>query len=105
MNDRTEELLERLFKEARAGKPDTEAQEFGFETRLMAALQERRAAAAPWYALAWPLVWRMLPTFAVIAIVLAVCSMSLSKPDSNDLFAALNVGQDELVASSYLTGE
>ena len=101
MNDRTEELLERLFKEARTNKPDTENQEFGFETRLMATLQERRALAAPWYAFAW----RMLPTFAVIAIVLAVCSMSLSKPDSNDLFAALNVGQDELVASSYLTGE
>ena len=101
MNDKTEELLERLFKEGRANKPDTEAQEFAFETRLMAVLQERRAAAAPWYAL----VWRMLPTFAVIAIVLAVCSMSLSKPDSNDLIAALNVGQDEVVASSYLTGE
>ena len=105
MNDRTEELLERLFKEARASRPDTETQEYGFESRLMAVLQERRATAAPWYALAWPLIWRMLPTFTAIAIVLAVCSMVLSKPDSNDLFASLNVGQDELVASSYLTGE
>jgi hypothetical protein len=47
----------------------------------------------------------MLPTFTVIAITLAICSMVLSKPDSRDLFASLNVGQDELIASSYLNGE
>ena len=101
MNDKTEELLERLFSEARANKPETENQEYGFETRLMAVLQERRAVAAPWYALAW----RMLPTFTVIAITLAVCSVILLKPDSRDLFASLNVGQEELIASSYLNGE
>lgn len=101
MNDRTEELLERLFKEARASKPDTENQEFGFETRLMATLQERRAKTAPWYTLAW----RMLPAFTAIAVALVVWSLTLSATNSSDLFASLDAGQDELLASSYLTGE
>jgi hypothetical protein len=61
--------LDALFARARAAKADTAAAEYGFETRLMARLRDRR----PWgpMPLLGSLSWRLMPVFAVIVLVLA----------------------------------
>jgi hypothetical protein len=101
MNTDSDERLDRLFAAARAGRPDTSVQEANFETRLMARIRERREAMMPWYAL----VWRMIPAFAVIATIIAVCTVSFTPTGSQDLFAAITYGQDDSMARSFPTGE
>ncbi len=96
-----DERLDSFFAEARAGRPDTSAREMNFETRVMASIRERRAAAVSWYAL----IWRMVPAFAVIAAIAVVCSMTFNPAPSSDLFAAITTGQDEYMTKSLLTGE
>ncbi|HEX9080084.1 MAG TPA: hypothetical protein VF795_10875 [Desulfuromonadaceae bacterium] len=96
-----EEKLDRLFADARSRRPDTSARELNFETRLMARIRERREAVTPWYTL----VWRMIPAFAVVATVIAVCTASFQPAGSYDLFAAITNGHEEYLAQSFLTGE
>lgn len=60
--------LDKLLQAARQAKPDTSRLEFGFETRLLARLRAERAAAAPWYALAW----RLAPVFAAVVLAWGV---------------------------------
>jgi hypothetical protein len=64
--------LDKLFKSARAAKPDTARAEYGFETRLMARLRNERANEQPWYAFAW----RLVPIFAAVVVLLGVWSRS-----------------------------
>ncbi|MGD0586769.1 MAG: hypothetical protein ABSA86_13535 [Oryzomonas sp.] len=101
MNDNGDERLDRLFAAARNARVDTSALEEHFETRLMARLRERRAQGIPWYAL----MWRMVPVFAVLVILIAVYSTSYKPPSSGDLFAAISSGQEEYLAQNVLTGE
>jgi hypothetical protein len=66
----SEDDLDALFARARLAKRDTSAAEYGFETRLMAGLRERRQAGS--MPIFGALSWRLMPVFAVIVIVLAV---------------------------------
>lgn len=101
MRDNGDERLDRLFAAARDARMDTSALEEHFETRLMARLQERRRAGIPWYAL----LWRMVPVFAVLVVLIAVYSSSYKPASSGDLFAAISSGQEEYVAQNVLAGE
>jgi len=101
MRDDAEDRLERLFAAARSEPNDTEAVEEFFEGRLMARLRERREVRRPWYELAW----RCVPAFAVITVILAVCSITIGQSVPTDLFAAISNGQEEYLAKSYLAGE
>jgi len=47
----------------------------------------------------------MIPAFAVVATIIAVCTASFKPADSQDLFAAITSGQDDYMARSFLTGE
>jgi hypothetical protein len=101
MNDYGDERLDRLFAAARNARVETSALEEHFETRLMARLRERRREGIPWYAL----MWRMVPVFAVLVILIAVYSTSFNPPSTGDLFAAISSGQEEYLAQNVLTGE
>lgn len=101
MDDNKDDRLERLFAAARSERPDTGEVEAHFETRLMARIGERRLRGAPWHMLTW----RMIPAFAVIAAITAVCSLTFNPAGSGDLFAAITTGQDEYLINSYLTGD
>jgi len=101
MNGTSDERLDRLFAAVRNARIDTSALEEHFETRLMARLRERRREGIPWYAL----IWRMVPMFAVLVVVIAVYSASYKPLLSDDLFAAISSGQEEYVAQNVLTGE
>jgi hypothetical protein len=101
MNDNGDERLDRLFAAERSARVDTSVLEEHFETRLMARLRERRREGIPWYAL----MWRMVPVFAVMVILIAVYNTSYKPPSSGDLFAAISSGQEEYLAQNVLTGE
>lgn len=101
MNNNADERLDRLFAAARDVRVDTSALEEHFETRLMARLRERRAEGIPWYAL----MWRMVPAFAVLVVLIAVYSASYGPPTSGDLFASISSNQEEYVPGNVLTGE
>lgn len=101
MSDNGEERLDRLFAAARNARMETSVLEEHFETRLMARLRERRREGIPWYAL----MWRMVPVFTVLVVLIAVYSISYKPLSSGDLFAAISSGQEEYLAQNVLTGE
>lgn len=68
--------LDALFAAARAQRPDTSRAQFGFETRLMARLCQRRQ---PDTLSLWTLVtWRMVPFFATGVAALAIWNSDLA---------------------------
>ena len=101
MSDNGDERLERFFAASRNARMDTSALEEHFETRLMARLRERRKEGIPWYAL----MWRMVPVFTVLVVLIAVYSISYKPLSPGDLFAAISSGQEEYLAQNVLTGE
>lgn len=101
MRDDRDKKLDALFAMARREQPDTSALESHFETRLMARLTERKTGSIPWQ----QMIWRMVPAFAVIALLILVCSFTLNPARSSDLFAAITEGQEEQMARNYLLGE
>jgi hypothetical protein len=100
MHDKSEMKLERLLTVAREERVDTGTAEEFFETRLMAKIRELRET-PPWYAL----VWRMIPLFALLAVVIAVGTLSFNPSRRSDMFAALTGNQEIVLAGCYLAGE
>jgi len=85
--------LDALFATAREHRPDTSRAEYGFETRLLARLRERRQPDA---VSLWSVVtWRMAPFFAVCVVALALWQAEVSS-ESND--AAVAAGLNNPVA-------
>lgn len=101
MTSRLDERLARLFEAARAEEIDTSAEEEHFETRLLARIREMRGAPPPWYALAW----RMVPAFAMVAMLITIGAYLYAPPAQNDLFASITDEQEDSAESSFLTGE
>jgi len=89
MND---DQLNQLFQAARASRPDTSRAEYGFETRLLAALRENREQPTPWAVL----VWRLMPVFAAIVVVTGVWSYSVQSQTGTE--AALGTGGEAALA-------
>jgi hypothetical protein len=95
MND---EQLNQLFQAARGSRPDTSRAEYGFETRLLAALRENRGQPTPWAALTW----RLTPVFAAIVVVTGVWSYNVQSQTGAE--AALGAGS-ETVPVGLMGGE
>ena len=102
MRDERDSRLDELFDVARRATPDTAKLEEHFETRFMARLTERRSTAPATWQL---LVWRMIPAFAALAIVLLACSFTMNPARNGDPFVAITSGYDEQMAKNYLLGE
>ena len=94
MND---DQLNQLFQAARGSHPDTSRAEYGFETRLLAALREDRERATPWAAL----VWRLMPVFAAVVVITGAWSYSVQSQTTAE--AALGAG--EQAALGLMGGE
>ncbi len=92
MND---EQLNQLFQAVRGSRPDTSRAEYGFETRLLAALRENREQPTPWAALTW----RLTPVFAAIVVVTGVWSYSVQSQTATE--AALGTGEETAVAGLF----
>jgi hypothetical protein len=89
-----------MFRKARLLKPDTGAVEAHFETRIMAALEEKRREQDLWYA--WT--WRLVPWFAAIVIIIGIGSFTVDPDRSSDLFAVFLSSDDDYQVTSMLSG-
>ena len=92
MND---EQLNQLFQATRGSRPDTSRAEYGFETRLLAALREEREQTTPWAALTW----RLMPVFAAIVVVTGVWSYNVQSQAGAE--AALGTGGETALAGAF----
>ena len=95
MND---EQLNELFRAARTSRPDTSRAEYGFETRLLAAIRELRKQPTPWATVAW----RLMPVFAAIVVVTGAWAYSVQSQMGAE--ATLGTG-DEAVMAGLFGGE
>jgi hypothetical protein len=93
--------LDTLFAVVRKDSVDTSTMEEHFETRLMAKIAELRERPTAWFMS----VWRMIPVFAVLTALIAVCSITFVETRPDDLFATITTGQEDLMARSFLPGE
>lgn len=101
MSDMHDTQLDELFSAARSEQPNTSVQEAHFETRFMARLAERRSSTVPWHLM----VWRMLPVFAVICLIVLTFSVIMNPMMTDDVFAAITSGAEDQMARNYLAGE
>jgi hypothetical protein len=86
MNNSSPNPLDALFALARENRPDTSRAEYGFETRLMARLRERRM---PDPVSIWSVMtWRMAPFFAAGVVALALWQAELAAESSDATTAA-----------------
>lgn len=97
MND---EQLNKLFHDARVGRPDTSRAEYGFETRLTARLRANQEQPAAWYAFTW----KLIPVFAAIVVALGIWTAAEPGSGSNDLQSAITGDHEDATLVSYLTG-
>ena len=100
MDDRGEERLDGLFAMARGARPDTGPVEHGFETRLAARIDSEREERAS--ALAW--IWRLVPVFSMIVLLLGLYAIFSAPPAPADLGTALLDGSEESMLVDFLTG-
>ena len=100
MRDERDELLDELFRRARLSKPDTAHLEEHFETRLMAALAERKSERDVWTAWAW----RLVPLFAVLVLVVGIGNYTIDPAGSGDPFSTFTSGDDDYQITSMIAG-
>lgn len=99
--DKDGDRLERLFTAARKSQPYDARLEYGFETRVMAAIRERRGAQRTFSSWAW----RLIPALTAVVIMLGVWTyISDHRPAFGfSLISGVSSEETQLVAS--LTGE
>lgn len=97
MRDERDERLDAFFAAARRDPVDTSSREEFFETRLMARLAERKNGTAPWRRL----VWRMIPGYALVAVVSAIWTFSSTPAVQEDIFAPLTNIQEKTYAQVF----
>lgn len=100
MNDDKDEKLDRLFTAARGFRPETSHLQEHFETRLMASIQEKRSSLSTWFV--WE--WRLVPAFAVLAIILVIVTLITDFYRSQDILASIVSSQENQIIARYLTG-
>lgn len=100
MRDEKDEILDDLFRKARLMKPYTDSVEEHFETRLLAAMEERGRDQTLWSV--WT--WRLVPWFAVIVIIVGIGNFTIDPDRSSDLSATFSSGDDDYQVTSMLAG-
>ncbi len=78
--------LDALFAAARQQRPDTSRAEYGFETRLMARLRERRQPDP--VSLLSVMSWRLAPFLAMCVVALALWQSNVSSESDDATTAA-----------------
>jgi hypothetical protein len=100
MRDEKDVLLDELFRKTRLMKPDTGSIEEHFETRLKAAMEEKRSDQALWSA--WT--WRLVPWLTIIVLVVGIGSFTINPVHSGDLFATFTNADDDYQITNLLAG-
>jgi hypothetical protein len=100
MKDEKDAVLDELFRKARLMKPDTVSIGEHFETRLLAAMEEKRNDQVLWSA--WT--WRLVPWLTIIVIIVGIGSVTIDPVRSGDLFATFTNSDDDYQITSMLAG-
>lgn len=100
MNRNADKKLDDLFRAARGFLPDTSHREDHFETRLLVRIHEKRSFLSTW--LTWER--RLVPAFAVLAIVLGIMAWITDSYRSPDVLASLINNREHQIITRYLTG-
>ena len=100
MNKQKEHDLEKLFKTAKAMRPDVKELEAGFEFRISACLREekrREPLLSVW-------TWRLAPIMAIPLLILLMINVLLNVQDRRDMFSPIDAYEKSEI-NMYLRGE
>jgi hypothetical protein len=100
-NDRDDDGLERLFAAARKSQLYNANLEYGFETRLMAKINEQRGRQKPFYCWAW----RLMPAFVSLVLILGIWVFAAEYRQLVDLNTIAGINNEETMLVASLTGE
>ena len=99
--DPDDQKLDRLFAAARKTEFYPSKKEFGFETRVMAAIRAKREGQTS--LLMWT--WRLIPVLVSLVIVLGSWIYVTESRSSIDLSAVARIDNEDTVLVAFLTGE
>ena len=100
-SDRDDDRIERLFAAARKSQPYNTHLEYGFETRVMAKIRERRNGQKPFFSWAW----RFMPTLVVVVMMLGAWTYISEQSQLIGLSSIAGINNEETMLVASLTGE
>jgi hypothetical protein len=100
-NDRDDDRIERLFASARKSQPYNANLEYGFETRVMAKIRERRDGQKPFFSWAW----RLIPALVVVVMMLGAWTYISEQRQLIGLSSIAGINNEETMLVASLTGE
>jgi hypothetical protein len=100
-NDRDDDRFKRLFADARKSQPYNANLEYGFETRLMAKINEQRGKQKPFYSWAW----RLMPAFVSAVLILGIWVFLAEYRQFVDMNLIMGINNEETMLVASLTGE
>ena len=100
-NDRSDDRIERLFAAARKSQPYNTNLEYGFETRVLAEIRERRDGRKPFFSWAW----RFMPTLVVVVMMLGAWTYISEQSQLIGLSSIAGINNEETMLVASLTGE
>ena len=100
-NDRDDDILERLFADARKSQPYNVNLEYGFETRVTAKIREQRGGQKPFFSWAW----RLMPALVLTVMMLGAWTYINEHKQIIDLSAVTGIDNEETMLVASLTGE
>ncbi len=99
--DPKDDKLDDLFAAARKAELYKKQKEYGFETRVLARIRERRGQEKSF--LFWA--WRLVPFFAFVLVCTAIWISFSESSYGSDLIAGAGIGNEDAVIVTYLAGE
>ena len=100
-DDRSDDRIERLFAAARKFQPYNTNLEYGFETRVLAEIRERRDGRKPFFSWAW----RFIPALVVVVMMLGAWTYISEQRQLIGLSSIAGINNEETMLVASLTGE
>ena len=100
-SDRGDDRVERLFAAARKSQPCNANLEYGFETRVMAKIRERRDGQKSFFSWAW----RFIPALVVVVMMLGAWTYISEQSQLIGLSSIAGINSEETMLVASLTGE
>src|ERR1700690_2704522 len=100
-SDSDDERMERLFSAARKSQPYNTHLEYGFETRVMAKIRERRGGQKPFFSWAW----RFMLALVVVVMMLGAWTYIAEQRQLIGISSIAGINNEETMLVASLTGE
>jgi hypothetical protein len=100
-SDPIEKKFDRLFAAARKAQFYSSESEYGFESRVMERIREKREGQRCF--LLWA--WRLIPVFVSLVVFMGLWVYASESRSTIDLSAITKIGSEEATLTAFLTGE